>query len=56
MAERGFGQALGMPQCSSATPRHNTVHNMEIFSVLFCLVFSLLRGLVYWTNEDLISV
>ena len=33
-----------------------TVHSMEIFVSLFCFVFSLLRGLVYWTNEDLISV
>ena len=51
MAERGLGEALeGL--------RHDvaTVHNMEIFGVLFCFVFPLLRGLVYWTNEDPISV
>ena len=33
-----------------------TVHNMEIFVFLFCFVFPLLQGLVYWTNEDPISV
>ena len=33
-----------------------TVHNMEIFVFLFFFVFPLLRGLVYWFNENPISV
>ena len=31
-----------------------TIHSMEIF--VFCFVLLLFRGLVYWTNEDPISV
>ena len=33
-----------------------TVHSMVNFGALFCFTFLLLRGLVYWINEDLISV
>ena len=69
VAERRLGQASGTPRRSKATPQqratpqrsgatpwHSTVHSMEIFGLLFCFVFSLLRGLVYWYNEDPISV
>ena len=33
-----------------------TVHSMEIFVFCFVFFFSLLRELVYWTNEDPIRV
>ena len=35
-----------------------TVNNMKnvVFWFWFCFVIPLLQGLVYWTNEDLISV
>ena len=33
-----------------------TAHNMKNAVFDFCFVIPLLRGLVYWTNEDLISV
>ena len=56
LAEKRLEQASGTPRHSRATPRRSTIHNMEIFGVLFCFVFPLLRGLVYWTNEDPISV
>ena len=45
-------------RCSIAVLRRGvaTVHSMEIFMLLFCFVFLLLRGLVYWANEVPISV
>ena len=51
----GFGHPR--VRCDEAPLRcdeHCSQH--KIFGVLFHFVFSLLRGLVYWTNEDLISV
>ena len=33
-----------------------TVHSMEIFVFCFVLFFRYFRGLIYWTNEDPISV
>ena len=52
-AERMLGKDSGTPRRSKATLRRrptlrrSTIHNMEIFGVLFCFVFPLLRGLVY---------
>ena len=45
-------------RCSVAVLRHSvaTAHIMEIFVFLFWFFFPLLQGLVYWTNEDPISV
>ena len=40
------------PQRSSATPWRSTVHRRVFLS---CFSIPLFRGLVYWTNEDLIS-
>ena len=48
-AEREVGQAS-----SSSRLSHCSQHRNVVF--LFRFVFSLLRRLVYWTNEDSISV
>ena len=62
VVERRLRQALGTPRRSKATSRRrstsqrSTVHTMEFFGVLFCFVFPLLRVLVYWTDEEPISV
>ena len=49
MAKRGVWTASGTPRRSYCSQHGN-------FYVLFCFVFPLLRGLIYWTNEDLIRV
>ena len=49
MAEKEVWKALGMLQRS-------TIHNMENFGLLSCFVIPLFRGLVYWTNENPVSV
>ena len=46
----------GLRHSVAVLHRGIAVHSMESFGVLFCFVFLLLRGLVYWTNEDPISV
>ena len=62
VAERGLGQASGTSQRSSATPWRRSTPQRSYYSqygnfcVLFCFVFPLLQGLVYWTNEDPIRV
>ena len=62
-AERRIWPASGSPQHrnttpqrSSATPRRSTVHSMANFDALFRFAIPLFRGLVYWTNEDPVSV
>ena len=59
-AKREVGQASGMPRRSKATPKRSsatpwlsTVHRHVFLS---CFSIPLFRGLVYWTNEDPISV
>ena len=58
-AERRLRQASGTLRCSKATPQQrprpwrSTVHR-HVF--LLCFAIPLFRGLVYWTNEDPISV
>ena len=49
VAEREVWTALGTLRRSYCSQHRNCC-------VLFCFVFPLLRGLVYWTNEDPISV
>ena len=52
-------QVLGRPRRSNATPwrrptpQRNTVHRHVFLSYFAILLF---RGLVYWTNEDPISL
>ena len=45
-----------MPQRRSATPQLSYCSHCVDFCVLFCFAILLFRGLVYWTNEDPISV
>ena len=58
-AERRLRQASGTLRCSTATPQKrprpwcSTIHR-HVF--LLCFAIPLFRGLVYWTNEDPISV
>ena len=56
VAEREVWTASGTPQHSSATQRRNYCSQHGNFRVLFCFAIPLFRGLVYWTNEDPISV
>ena len=46
MAKRGLEQALG-------TPRRSYCSQYGNFFILFCFIFMLLQGLIYWTNETL---
>ena len=41
---------------SSGSPQRSLFTAWKIDVFRFCFVFPLLRGLVYWTNEDPISV
>ena len=66
VAKRRLGQALGTPRRSKATswlrptPQRSSatlwlsIVHRHVF--LSCFAIPLFRGLVYWTNEDPISV
>ena len=49
-------QQRASPQSSSATLRRSYYSQHEKCCVLFCSAIPLFQGLVYWTNEYLISV
>ena len=55
VAERRKWPISGSPQ-RRASPWRNTVHSIENCCVLFSFAIPSFRGLVYWINEDLISV
>ena len=44
------------PASGSGSPRRSYCSQHEKCCVLFCSAISLFQGLVYWTNEDPISV
>ena len=60
MPRRGMSTPLRDQEGGLDKPRVRrgvaTVHSMENFCVLFCFAIPLFRGLVYWTNDDPISV